>query len=251
MGAPEVDAGLYLPVTAHTLRADGFDASEDGTGRGTPLVPVSVALRGRDGGATAELGDDQAFALRASQGGGDKPHVLAFDTTQVTSKANRSNPKPGDPCHPLAAGAHPPAVAFDTYNQSVSRTAHTLRDPNGTYGDALPAVAFNGRMDPVHGPVSGALDTDPSTQCAMTGMAVRRITPVEAERLQGFSDDYTRVPYRGKPAEDCPDGPRYKALGNSMAVPCMSWLGRRIAMVESAHPPQREPSPSPTGEQTP
>ncbi len=62
-------------------------------------------------------------------------------------------------------------------------------------------------------------------------MTVRRITPREAERLQGFPDDYTRIPWRGKPAEQCPDGPRYKALGNSMAVPVMRWLGERIAMV--------------------
>lgn len=71
-GFPEA-AGLV----AHSLRPEGYDASEDGTGRGTPIIPVSVALRGRDGGATAELGDDVAFTIRASTGGGDKPHVLA------------------------------------------------------------------------------------------------------------------------------------------------------------------------------
>lgn len=57
---------------------------------------------------------------------------------------------------------------------------------------------------------------------------VRRITPRECERLQGFPDDYTAIPFRGKPAADCPDGPRYKALGNSMAVPVMRWIGQRI-----------------------
>ena len=57
---------------------------------------------------------------------------------------------------------------------------------------------------------------------------VRRLTPRECERLQGFPDDYTIVPWRGKPADQCPDGPRYKALGNSMAVPVMRWIGRRI-----------------------
>jgi DNA (cytosine-5)-methyltransferase 1 len=60
---------------------------------------------------------------------------------------------------------------------------------------------------------------------------LRRITPVEAERLQGFPDNWTRVPYRGKPAERCPDGPRYKAIGNAMAVPAMRWLGQRIQLV--------------------
>ena len=63
---------------------------------------------------------------------------------------------------------------------------------------------------------------------------LRRLMPVECERLQGFPDGWTRVPYRGKPAEECPDTPRYKALGNSMAVPVMRWIGERIAMVEEA-----------------
>ncbi|MGR4041544.1 DNA cytosine methyltransferase [Pseudomonas sp. 910_21] len=57
---------------------------------------------------------------------------------------------------------------------------------------------------------------------------VRRLTPTECERLQGFPDDYTRISYRGKPAEECPDGPRYKAIGNSKAVPVVRWIGRRI-----------------------
>ena len=61
---------------------------------------------------------------------------------------------------------------------------------------------------------------------------VRRLTPRECERLQGFPDDWTKIPYRGKPAEQCPDGPRYKALGNSMAVPVMKWIGERIQTVE-------------------
>lgn len=64
-------------------------------------------------------------------------------------------------------------------------------------------------------------------------MAVRRLTPVECERLQGFPDNYTLISYRKKPAEQCPDSPRYKALGNSMAVPVMRWIGERIAMVEA------------------
>ena len=63
-------------------------------------------------------------------------------------------------------------------------------------------------------------------------MAIRRLTPRECERLQGFPDDWTLIPYRNKPAEQCPDGPRYKACGNSMAVPCRFWLGKRIQMVQ-------------------
>lgn len=60
------------------------------------------------------------------------------------------------------------------------------------------------------------------------GSVVRRLTPIECERLQGFPDDFTKIPYRNKPAEDCPKGVRYKALGNSMAVPVMAWIGRKI-----------------------
>nr|WP_270481597.1 DNA cytosine methyltransferase [Collinsella tanakaei] len=61
-----------------------------------------------------------------------------------------------------------------------------------------------------------------------SGYIVRRLTPRECERLQGFPDDWTLIPYRGKPAEECPDGPRYKAIGNSMAVPVMKWIMGRM-----------------------
>ena len=64
-------------------------------------------------------------------------------------------------------------------------------------------------------------------------MTVRRLLPVECERLQAFPDDYTLIPWRKKAAADCPDGPRYKALGNSMAVNCMAWIGERIAAVDA------------------
>jgi site-specific DNA-cytosine methylase len=64
------------------------------------------------------------------------------------------------------------------------------------------------------------------------GLNVRRLTPRECERLQGFPDDWSCIPWKGKAPFDCPDGPRYKAIGNSMAVPCMSWIGKRIAKIE-------------------
>ncbi len=63
----------------------------------------------------------------------------------------------------------------------------------------------------------------------MHGVAVRRLTPIECERLQGFPDNHTLIGWRGKDAAECPDGPRYKAIGNSMAVPVMRWIGERIA----------------------
>lgn len=67
---------------------------------------------------------------------------------------------------------------------------------------------------------------------ASPAMVVRRLTPTECERLQGFPDGWTKIPYKGKPADECPDGPRYKAIGNSMAVPVMRWIGERIDMFE-------------------
>jgi len=74
--------------------------------------------------------------------------------------------------------------------------------------------------------------TGRGTPTISQGMAVRRLTPIECERLQGFPDSFTQVPYRNKTAKTCPDGPRYKALGNSMAVPCMKWIGERIQQVQ-------------------
>lgn len=61
---------------------------------------------------------------------------------------------------------------------------------------------------------------------------VRRLLPIETERLMGFPDNWTRIPWRGKPAEECPDSPRYKACGNSMCVNVMRWIGMRIENVE-------------------
>jgi site-specific DNA-cytosine methylase len=65
-------------------------------------------------------------------------------------------------------------------------------------------------------------------------MSVRRLTPTECERLQGFPDGWTQIPWKGKPDSECPDGPRYRALGNSMACNVMRWIGTRIAMVDAA-----------------
>lgn len=95
------------------------------------------------------------------------------------------------------------------------------------------AVAYGVAESPdlAHCLRSGASKADKheSTTYVQTAMQVRRLTPTEAERLQGFPDGHTLIPWRGRPAEDCPDGPRYKALGNSMAVPVMRWIGARIA----------------------
>lgn len=77
--------------------------------------------------------------------------------------------------------------------------------------------------------VASGMPHGAQAQAVAQSSSVRRLTPRECERLQGLPDDWTLVPYRGKPAED---GPRYKAIGNSMAVNCMRWIGRRIALAE-------------------
>ena len=79
--------------------------------------------------------------------------------------------------------------------------------------------------------VSPTLKTDP--MAVASALSVRRLTPTECERLQGFPDGFTQIPWRGKEPENCPDGPRYKALGNSMAVPVMRWIGERIHVVRA------------------
>jgi DNA (cytosine-5)-methyltransferase 1 len=116
---------------------------------------------------------------------------------------------PNDPC-PTLTKAHHHAVAqpiaVDTYNYTTNEhTTQTIRS----------------QSDTEH--IGAVLQT----------MAIRRLTPKECERLQGFPDDWTKIPYRNKPAEQCPDGPRYKACGNSMAVPVMRWIGTRIQMIEN------------------
>lgn len=131
---------------AHTLRGDGFDASEDGTGRGTPLVPVPFRVHGENSHAAI------AFPERMSG-------------TQFASTEELA---------PSMGALNPTAV--------------------------------------------------------QRGAAVRRLTPLECERLQGMQDGQTAITHRGKPAAD---GPRYKAIGNSWAVNCARWIGERIAMVDA------------------
>lgn len=115
-----------------------------------------------------------------------------------------------------------------------------LSTGGGKPGQGAPAIctqhASIGRHDAA-GPqgkgyqedVAFTQDSRSSADVVQYGMQVRRLTPVECERLQGFPDDHTLIGWRGKDAAECPDGPRYKAIGNSMAVPVMRWIGERIA----------------------
>ena len=116
---------------------------------------------------------------------------------------------------------------------------HTLRgegfdaseDGTGRGTPLVTCFAQNTRDEVREMPYSGTLSANPGmkqTSYVRQGLAVRRLTPTECERLQGFSDNHTQIPWRGKTPEDCPDGPRYKAIGNSKAEPVVRWLGKRI-----------------------
>lgn len=251
--APTLNCNHEAPYVAHSLRGEGFDASEDGTGWGAPLVPVAqpipIDMRQASRGATmtnnrAEGTSGGAPGTGIGNAGDPAPtlsgsHVaaIAFDTTQITSAANYSNPKPGDPCHPLAAGAHAPAIAFPA-NLSGTQCASAV-DVAPSMGAANPtAVAFNFHKSGNAASSLGvsvervdclrAFEKSPMAVQPAAGMQVRRLTPEECEALQGFPRSYTAIPWRGKPADQCPDGPRYRSLGNSWAVPVAKWIGQRI-----------------------
>lgn len=102
--------------------------------------------------------------------------------------------------------------------------------------------SFGEYVESDHASTLKARDHKDSTDLIVTEDGVRRLTPVECERLQGFPDNHTRISWRGKDAADCPDGPRYRAIGNSMAVPVMRWIGERIlAALPEEETPDRPP----------
>lgn len=117
-------------------------------------------------------------------------------------------------------GTQDPDVAIDR--------AHTLGRNNGAENAVCVAgeITHTLKSEGFDASEDGTGRGQPLTPAAA---GVRRLTPRECERLQGFPDDYTLIPWRGKPAEECPDGPRYKAIGNSKAIPVVRWIGKRIA----------------------
>jgi len=130
--------------------------------------------------------------------------------------------------HVIAFGAQNSAAQGDSVSTEVTPTLDKSKTPAVAIGidnDHNAAVELIGPL--TRGPQGSPRNA------VMQASAVRRLTPRECERLQGFSDNYTQIPWRNKPAENCPDGPRYKAMGNSMAVPVMRWIGERISMVDA------------------
>jgi site-specific DNA-cytosine methylase len=122
------------------------------------------------------------------------------------------------------------------YGYSDNGTSPTLRsEPGDNQLAVAQPIAVDVYNQKTTGDKFGVVREQHGTNMntVLHSMAIRRLTPKECERLQGFPDDWTKIPYRNKPADQCPDGPRYKACGNSMAVPVMRWIGERINLIES------------------
>ncbi|EMI6951096.1 DNA cytosine methyltransferase [Pseudomonas aeruginosa] len=238
------------PTVAGTLQANGKAAGS------ATQQDAESGLLVVHGTQDPDVVQDCAHTLGRNHG----QENAVFDPNQITSAANRSQPTPGL-CHTLPASSQPPiAFSCKDYGADAGEVAPTLRamghgDSHANAGGqvavcitgdithTLKAEGFDasedgtGRGQPIVADVAPTLrsvnfrsHSNPATQAdsLVIASAVRRLTPRECERLQGFPDDYTLIPWRGKPAEECPDGPRYKAIGNSKAVPVVRWIGRRL-----------------------
>ncbi|MEQ6604059.1 DNA cytosine methyltransferase [Pseudomonas aeruginosa] len=243
------------PAVAGTLQANGKAAGS------ATQQDAESGLLVVHGTQDPDVVQDCAHTLGRNHG----QENAVFDPNQITSAANRSQPTPGL-CHTLPASSQPPiAFSCKDYGADAGEVAPTLRamghgDSHANAGGQV-AIAYpllevgkqTGRStsDPraglgvgaqhgvcVTGDITHTLKAegfDASEDGTGRGQpitpeaaGVRRLTPPECERLQGFPDDYTLIPWRGKPATECPDGPRYKAIGNSKAVPVVRWIGRRL-----------------------
>lgn len=147
---------------------------------------------------------------------------IRFDTTQITHPANYSNPRPGAPCHPLAAQGHPPAIAYNIYpGRPDANEAAKLSAMETQIANAVTVTEH-------------ARTTDRGTRIVEASPAsiVRRLTPVECCRLQGFPDDWNAqgIDKAGKVIQMA-DSSRYKQLGNAVTVNVANWLAVRIAAV--------------------
>jgi DNA (cytosine-5)-methyltransferase 1 len=181
-----------------------------GTGGGNVPLVQSIGFTQCD--AARDVGNDVSPTLRSGGNGGYPGHAVAYSIRE-DAKANNFSATQLEvtpalqALRPSVQSHHAQtfiAQAVDVYNQCVD-------------GDVTATLTMACGGSNTSGP-------------KIMDRAVRRLTPTECERLQGFPDGYTNIPWRGKP--DSPDAPRYKAMGNSMAVPCMKWLGNRIQELE-------------------
>ena len=233
-------------LVAHTLRGEGHDAGEDGTGRGTPLVVTTHPGREVAGTMTAHH--------RGKGGGSDLGTDFRLDggLVPVAIQGNASNPIVSEDgaCPTMDTKAGKMAVAVSLRGRDGGNMAELGEDVSPALRTAgggadkqyvLTARAFaenmrgEVRFENGDGQVAGALSSAGGGKpgqghpTIIDRMHVRRITPLEAERLQGLPDNWTAVRYRGRPMAD---GPRYRLIGNGMSVNVMRWLGERIAMME-------------------
>jgi DNA (cytosine-5)-methyltransferase 1 len=202
----------YTNEVSHALRAEGFDASEDGSGRGTPLVSCYAFNARQD----PIFSDDASLPLDTD---GTTQAVVTETYPIMECMVPRDDLRGGgtgigtaeDPMFTLqAAQPHGIALGFAWMAGGDGTSSGSFVE------EAVPTLQRS------------------QTMAVQTGWAVRRLTPLECERLQGFPDGWTDIPFgRGKKPKPAADGPRYKACGNSMAVPVMRFLGRRIEMVDA------------------
>jgi DNA (cytosine-5)-methyltransferase 1 len=198
-----------------------------------------------DGAYKIEYCEPITGALAAADGPKGVSDQYAHEGKLITTydMANHHNPQESSTAHlttrncafvcgntPLAAISFEPGIAVREGDPSrfIPELTGTLR---GVMGDNRTAVAHivHGTQDPCVSNIAFAQGRNNGGENVLIkNTAVRRLTPRECERLQGFPDDYTSIAWKNKPPELCPDAPRYKALGNSMAVPVMRWIGERI-----------------------
>lgn len=171
-----------------------------------PVDPVEVLL------VEPDLRDPAPTGLRTRTHHTTRPR----GRTPLAGGGRDADPAHGRDGH----GSTPWPFAFDAYNFADADVTHTLRRGRG-----------NG--------------TDDAIPITLDGRGVRRLTPLEYERLQGFPEGHTLVPWRGRPADDCPDDPRYRAIGNSMSVPVMHFIGRRVDEVRRGVGPTLDDVPEP------
>lgn len=246
-------------------RAPTLTASAGMSGNNQPVVCAGFKLGNSEQARSIGYAEEQAPTLNA-ECGGNKPAVMAFDTTQITSKQNGSIPDFGKPCHTLNANAHVPCAVLDMSHacdviRDCGEVAPSLQARMGTGGNQIPltyqkttgtlspgahAGSYNGQDAYNDMLVCGAAVPDiahtlkakancdfreDSETYPVQNRVVRRLTPLECERLQGFPDHWTDLgewtDSKGKRHKDA-DSPRYKALGNSIALPPWKWLLKRL-----------------------
>ena len=186
-------------------------ASEGGTGRGTPIVPQPIAFHPTQDPIHSFDGTIHSLGCGSSGGYATGAVAIPFDTTQITSPLNRSSPRAGDTGHPLAAQAHPPAVALEGAQRTGDGTLSARTQGGGGLGTDC---ELDGGLQPV-----GA-------------MAVRRLTAVETARLQGFPDDWNAHGLDKNHRQVLmKDGNRYKQMGNAVTVNVAQAIAERVASV--------------------